>query len=79
MSPAADREGGELRHWVLAVGVGGLLLAVAVSGSLPSVAELAASESSSSNAALSREALRTLGPCPAHRRSWAPIRALLES
>ena len=61
MSPAADREGGELRHWVLAVGAGGLLLAVALSGSLPSVAELAASESSSSNAALSREALRTLG------------------
>jgi len=25
------------------------------------------------------EALRTLGPCPAHRRSWAPIRALLET
>lgn len=25
------------------------------------------------------EALRRLGPCPAHRRSFAPIRALLES
>ena len=24
-------------------------------------------------------ALKTLGPCPAHRRSWAPIRALLEA
>ena len=25
------------------------------------------------------EALKRLGPCPAHRRGWAPIRALLES
>ena len=25
------------------------------------------------------EALRRLGPCPAHRMSWAPIRALLDS
>jgi len=25
-----------------------------------------------------REALRRLGPCPAHRRSFAPVRALLE-
>jgi ribonuclease HII len=31
------------------------------------------------NAPVHQEALRTLGPCPAHRRSWAPIRALLES
>ena len=23
-------------------------------------------------------ALKTLGPCPAHRRSWGPIKALLE-
>lgn len=30
------------------------------------------------NAPVHQEALRTLGPCPAHRRSWAPIRALLE-
>ncbi len=30
------------------------------------------------NAPVHSEALRTLGPCPAHRRSWAPIRALLE-
>ena len=30
------------------------------------------------NAPIHQEALRTLGPCPAHRRSWAPIRALLE-
>ena len=30
------------------------------------------------NAPVHTEALRTLGPCPAHRRSWAPIRALLE-
>jgi ribonuclease HII len=29
------------------------------------------------NAPVHQEALRTLGPCPAHRRSWAPIRALL--
>jgi ribonuclease HII len=25
------------------------------------------------------EALKRLGPCPAHRMSWAPIRALLDS
>lgn len=25
------------------------------------------------------EALRRLGPCPAHRMTWAPIRALLDS
>ena len=31
------------------------------------------------NAPMHSEALRTLGPCPAHRRSWAPIRALLEA
>lgn len=31
------------------------------------------------NAPVHQAALRTLGPCPAHRRSWAPIRALLES
>lgn len=31
------------------------------------------------NAPIHFEALRTLGPCPAHRRSWAPIRALLEA
>jgi len=31
------------------------------------------------NAPLHQEALRTLGPCPAHRRGWAPIRALLEA
>ena len=30
------------------------------------------------NAPVHQKALRTLGPCPAHRRSWAPIRALLE-
>ena len=30
------------------------------------------------NAPIHQAALRTLGPCPAHRRSWAPIRALLE-
>ncbi len=29
------------------------------------------------NAPSHTEGLRTLGPCPAHRRSWAPIRALL--
>ena len=23
-------------------------------------------------------ALKAMGPCPAHRRSWSPIRALLE-
>ena len=31
------------------------------------------------NAPVHQEALRTLGPCPAHRRGWAPIRALLET
>ena len=31
------------------------------------------------NAPIHQEALRTMGPCPAHRRSWAPIRALLEA
>lgn len=31
------------------------------------------------NAPMHQAALRTLGPCPAHRRSWAPIRALLEA
>lgn len=31
------------------------------------------------NAPIHQAALKTLGPCPAHRRSWAPIRALLES
>ena len=31
------------------------------------------------NAPVHQEALKTLGPCPAHRRSWAPIRALLEA
>ena len=30
------------------------------------------------NAPIHQEALKTLGPCPAHRRAWAPIRALLE-
>ncbi len=30
------------------------------------------------NAPVHQAALRKLGPCPAHRRSWAPIRALLE-
>jgi ribonuclease HII len=30
------------------------------------------------NAPVHAEALRTLGPCPEHRRGWAPIRALLE-
>ena len=30
------------------------------------------------NAPVHAAALRTLGPCPAHRRGWAPIRALLE-
>jgi len=30
------------------------------------------------NAPVHSAALRALGPCPAHRRSWAPIRALLE-
>lgn len=31
------------------------------------------------NAPVHQAALRTLGPCPAHRRSWAPIRALLDA
>jgi len=31
------------------------------------------------NAPLHQQALKTLGPCPAHRPSWAPIKALLES
>ena len=30
------------------------------------------------NAPIHVAALKALGPCPAHRRSWAPIRALLE-
>ena len=30
------------------------------------------------NAPIHQNALKTLGPCPAHRRSWSPIRALLE-
>jgi ribonuclease HII len=30
------------------------------------------------HAAIHVEALRTLGPCPIHRRGWAPIRAVLE-
>jgi ribonuclease HII len=29
------------------------------------------------NAPIHSAALKALGPCPAHRRSWAPIRALL--
>ncbi|NWE52595.1 ribonuclease HII [Brevundimonas sp. P7753] len=29
------------------------------------------------NAPLHQQALKTLGPCPAHRPSWAPIKALL--
>ena len=31
------------------------------------------------NAPAHQQALKTLGPCPAHRRGWAPIRALLET
>lgn len=31
------------------------------------------------NAPVHSAALKELGPCPAHRRSWAPIRALLEA
>ncbi|MDY6922714.1 MAG: ribonuclease HII [Pseudomonadota bacterium] len=31
------------------------------------------------NAPAHQAALQSLGPCPAHRRGWAPIRALLES
>lgn len=30
------------------------------------------------NAPIHQNALNALGPCPAHRRSWAPIKALLE-
>ncbi len=30
------------------------------------------------NAPIHQQALNTLGPCPEHRRSWAPIKALLE-
>ncbi|MEN5147615.1 ribonuclease HII [Brevundimonas diminuta] len=31
------------------------------------------------NAPVHQKALQTLGPCPAHRRSWAPIKALLDA
>ena len=31
------------------------------------------------NAPIHQNALKTLGPCPAHRRSWSPIKALLEN
>jgi ribonuclease HII len=31
------------------------------------------------NAPIHQAALRELGPCPAHRRGWSPIRALLEN
>ncbi len=31
------------------------------------------------NAPIHQQALNTLGPCPEHRRSWAPIRALLDA
>ncbi|WP_414631362.1 ribonuclease HII [Brevundimonas sp. UBA2416] len=31
------------------------------------------------NAPIHSAALKALGPCPAHRRSWAPIRALLSA
>ena len=31
------------------------------------------------NAPLHQKALQTLGPCPEHRRSWAPIKALLDA
>ncbi len=31
------------------------------------------------NAPIHQNALQTLGPCPAHRRSWAPIKALLDA
>ena len=61
MSPSVESEGGELRLWVLGVGAAGLLLAFFASAALPTVAELATSEQPSSSAALSREALRTLG------------------
>lgn len=30
------------------------------------------------NAPVHQQALKALGPCPAHRRGWSPIRALLE-
>ena len=30
------------------------------------------------NAPVHQAALKTLGPCPAHRRGWSPIKALLE-
>ncbi|WP_296174415.1 ribonuclease HII [uncultured Brevundimonas sp.] len=30
------------------------------------------------NAPIHQQALNTLGPCPEHRRSWAPIKALLD-
>ena len=31
------------------------------------------------NAPIHQKALQTLGPCPEHRRSWAPIKALLDA
>ncbi len=31
------------------------------------------------NAPIHQQALNTLGPCPEHRRSWAPIKALLDA
>ncbi|CAL1692759.1 Ribonuclease HII [Brevundimonas subvibrioides] len=31
------------------------------------------------NAPVHSQALQTMGPCPIHRRTWAPIRALLEA
>lgn len=31
------------------------------------------------NAPVHQAALKTLGPCPIHRRSWSPIKALLEA
>ncbi|GAA0653056.1 ribonuclease HII [Brevundimonas lenta] len=31
------------------------------------------------NAPIHQQALQTLGPCPEHRRGWAPIKALLEA
>jgi ribonuclease HII len=31
------------------------------------------------NAPIHQQALNTLGPCPTHRRSWAPIKALLDA
>ena len=31
------------------------------------------------NAPIHHNALQTLGPCPAHRRTWAPIRTLLNA